>query len=108
MLQRAATVRKRGLAVACRTNRTATCALTVEASVRDARRYGLRARRPVVVGTASGSATVGRDARLSLRLNASGRRVIGRARLISLLVRGMVRDRQGGRVPVTRVIRVKR
>jgi subtilisin-like proprotein convertase family protein len=108
VVQRAATVRRRGLAVACRTNRAASCAVTVEVSVRDARRYGLRARRPVVLGTGSGSATVGRDARLSLRLNAAGRRVVARARTVSLLVRGMVRDRQGGRVPVTRVIRVKR
>jgi PKD repeat protein len=108
VVQRAATVRKRGLAVACQANRAASCAVTVEVSARDARRYGLRSRRPVVLGTASGSATVGRDARLSVRLNATGRRLVGRARAISLLVRGMVRDRQGGRVSVTRVILVKR
>jgi PKD repeat protein len=108
VVQRAANVRRRGLAVACRANRAASCAVTVEVSARDARRYGLRARGRVVLGTASGSATVGRDARLSVRLNAAGRRLIGRARAISLLVRGMVRDRQGGRVPVTRVVLVKR
>jgi PKD repeat protein len=108
-VQRAATVQKRGLAVACRTNRAASCAVTVEVGARDARRYGLRSRgRSVVLGTASGSASVGRDARLSVRLNAAGRRLVGRARAISLLVRGTVRDRQGGRVPVTRVILVKR
>jgi hypothetical protein len=101
-------VRKRGLAVACQANRAARCAVTVEVSARDARRYGLRSRGRVVLGTASGSATVGRDARLSVRLNAAGRRVVGRARTISLLVRGMVRDRQGQSVPVTRAILVKR
>jgi hypothetical protein len=62
----------------------------------------------VVLGTASGSALAGRDASLSVRLNAAGRRLVGRARAISLLVRGMVSDRQGGRVPVTRAILVKR
>jgi hypothetical protein len=107
-VQRAATVRRRGLAVACQTNRAASCTVTVEVGARDARRYGLRSRGPVVLGTASGSATVGRNARLSVRLNAAGRRLVGRARAISLVVRGMVRDRQGGRVPVTRVILVKR
>jgi uncharacterized membrane protein YgcG len=108
VVQRAATVRKRGLAVACQANRVSRCAVTVEVSARDARRYGLRSRGRVVLGTASGSATVGRDARLSVRLNAAGRRVVGRARTISLLVRGMVRDRQGQSVPVTRAILVKR
>lgn len=108
VVQRAATVRKRGLAVACQTNRAANCTVTVEVSARDARRYGLRSRGRVLLGAAHGSATVGRNAPLSVRLNAAGRRLIGRARTISLLVRGMVRDPQGAGVPVTRAILVKR
>ena len=96
-------------AVACQADRTASCAVTVEVNARDARRYGLRSRgRSVVLGSASGSPVAGRDARLSVRLNTAGRRLLGRARTVSLLVRGMVRDRQGGSVAVTRVVLVKR
>jgi surface-anchored protein len=108
-IQRAKTVRKYGLVVTCQADRNASCALTIEVSARVARRYGLRSRaRSVVLGTASGSPALGRDARLSVRLNAAGRRVVTRARAIVLLVRGMVSDRQGGRVPVTRVVLVRR
>jgi hypothetical protein len=108
VVQRAKIVRTRGLAVTCQADRAARCRLTVEVSARDARRYGVRARRNIVVGTATGSPAAGRDARLSVRLNATGRRLLARARSLTLIVRGTVQDGQGERAALVRAVVVRR
>lgn len=107
-LQRRKDVVRRGLALVCQADRSATCSLAVQMSAREARRYGVRSRaRTVGLGSARGSPAAGRDARLSLRLNTAGLRILNRARRVSLLVRGTIVDAAGGRIAVTRVVVVR-
>jgi YD repeat-containing protein len=110
-LQRLAGVLRRGLDVACRTDRAATCRVRAELRSTDARRLGLRsaAGRAVLLGRLTVTLRAAGTRRARLRLTPAARRALRRATRVSLVVRGTATSAgSGGGATVARTFLVRR
>jgi hypothetical protein len=99
----------RGLAVGCESDRRVTCVLRAELRASDARRLGVRSRtgRAISLGSVRFVASrVGRGA-ARLKLTTAGKRVLRRARRVSVVVRGTVTG-DGGKVTASRNFLLRR
>ena len=99
----------RGLAVGCQSDRRVTCVLRAELRASDARRLGFRSRtgRAISLGSVRFVASrVGRGA-AHLKLTSAGKRILRRARRVSVVVRGTVTG-DGGKVTASRNFLLRR
>jgi hypothetical protein len=94
--------------VGCGANRATSCKLTATMAARDARRLGMRSRRPIALGSAV--LRLSRAGKVSgrLRLTPAGARALRRARGVTIVVRGTAVDALGGRVSLTRAFLLRR
>ena len=108
-IQRLRSVLLRGLAVGCQSDRRVTCVLRAELRASDARRLGFRSRtgRAISLGSVRFVASrVGRGA-AHLKLTSAGKRILRRARRVSVVVRGTVTG-DGGKVTASRNFLLRR
>ncbi len=108
-IQRLRSVLLRGLAVGCQSDRRVTCVLRAELRASDARRLGFRSRtgRAISLGSVRFVASrVGRGA-AHLKLTSAGKRILRRARRVSVVVRGTVTG-DGGKVTASRSFLLRR
>jgi hypothetical protein len=107
-IQRVRAVLVRGLAVGCGANRATSCSLTATMAARDARRLGMRSRRPIALGSAV--LRLPRAGKVAgwLRLTPAGARALRRARSVTIVVRGTAVDALGARVSLTRAFLLRR
>jgi hypothetical protein len=108
-IQRLRSVLLRGLAVGCESDRRVTCVLRAELRASDARRLGLRSRTGKAISLGSVrfvASRVGRGA-ARLKLTSAGKRVLRRARRVSVVVRGTVTG-DGGKVTASRNFLLRR
>jgi PKD repeat protein len=107
-IQRVSSVLSGGLAVGCDADRAVSCRLSASLPAREARRLGMRSRRPVTLGSVvivlrgAGAGTA------RLRLSAAGRRAVRRARSATVLVAGTAVDATGRRLILVRTFLLRR
>ena len=108
-IQRLRSVLLRGLAVGCQSDRRVTCVLRAELRASDARRLGFRSRTGKAISLGSVrivASRVGRGA-AHLKLTSAGKRILRRARRVSVVVRGTVTG-DGGKVTASRNFLLRR
>jgi subtilisin-like proprotein convertase family protein len=107
-IQRLRLVLSRGLSLGCGADRPLRCDLAAQLAARDARRLGLRSRRPVALGRVVIALPRAGTRTALLRLTPAGRRALRRARRVTIVVRGTAVDGLGTRVSLTRAFLLRR
>jgi hypothetical protein len=84
------------------------CELAASLAARDARRLGLRSRRPLALGRVVIGLSRAGTRTVRLQLSTAGKRALRGARRVTIVVRGTATDGHGARVSLTRAFLLRR